>query len=103
MADAAVAQDDPHPAEARSLEMIAGGVHEVPLDVDRDDLAGPADDVGHEGRVVARPRADLEHALPGRQPELLEHDGHDLGLRGRAHRLTADLLRHYDLTAVHLV
>ncbi len=47
------------------------------VDVDADDAAARADDLRHQRGVVASAGADLEHAVPRPERQLLEHDGHE--------------------------
>jgi hypothetical protein len=95
--------DDAVVRRARRVALVAVAVHdadgirggtqrpprrrgELPVEVDRDHAAAPADKCLEERRVVAGARADLEHALALPQLERLEHRRHHLGLRRRADR-----------------
>jgi hypothetical protein len=73
-----------HVVEARCAQVGAGRVGDVRIDVHRRDVSGWAHDMGHECRVVARACTNLEHAMAGLQGQLLKHQGHQGGLRGRA-------------------
>jgi hypothetical protein len=64
--------------------VLACSDDEVIVDVDTDDRARVADEVGEQRGVVAGPGADLEHTVARLDVQLLEHDGHDRRLGGGA-------------------
>ena len=70
---------DPGGAQVR-----AGIFHQVRLDIHGGHRAGGADQHRHQRGVVARARADLQHAHARTQVELFEHDRHHRRLRRRA-------------------
>jgi len=67
-----------------SVEVRPGGGCDVVVDVDGGHASRGTDEMSEKRGVVARAGTDLEHPVAGPHVELLEHDGHDLGLRGRA-------------------
>ena len=73
---------DPDPVKAGRPQVLLGGICKVLVDLDGHDPAGLSHNVSHQGRIVAGPRADLEHAVSRLQAKLFEHDGHDGRLGG---------------------
>src|SRR5439155_8363317 len=67
------------------------------------DVARLPDDVGHEGCIIARARADLQDAVARFQLELFQHERHDGGLRGGADRGAIETLGGNRLVAVDQV
>jgi hypothetical protein len=83
-ASPAVRTHDPNTADAGGGKVCPGGGHEVVVDVNGGHTARWADEMSEKGGVIPCAGTDLENALPGPYIELLQHDGHDLWLRGRA-------------------
>ena len=66
----------------------------------RDHVSLRADEPRHQRGVVAGAGADLQHAVPGAQVELREHDRHHRRLGGRARRDAVDGLHGDGLVGV---
>jgi hypothetical protein len=66
------------------VEVRPGRARDVFIDVDGGHASRGPDEMSEQRGVVAGAGTDLEHPLSGPYVELLEHDGHDLGLGGRA-------------------
>jgi hypothetical protein len=82
----AIAADDHDAGIAGAGQAGTRLIGQVRLDVVRDHRPGAADDLRDQRRVIPGPGPDLQHTLPGGQPELLKHDRHHGRLGGRADR-----------------
>ncbi len=65
IAEFAITTDHAHVPIARSRQTPAGAVAEVRVQVDRRHLAGLADQVGKQGRIVTRTSADFQYPVTG--------------------------------------
>ena len=68
-----------HVLGATAGETFAGRPDQLTVDVDAEDVAGVADQMGQEGGVVALANTGLEDVVAGLDGERLEHPGHDRG------------------------
>ncbi len=66
--------------ESELLQATPRRLGQLRVALDGVDLAR---DAREDGRRVARPGADLEHAIVGAEPQRLRHQGHDEGLGDR--------------------
>lgn len=80
ISERAVAENDVHLAVAGCAKVGSGRVHDVGVNVDRDDRPLPTSEVSEECSVVAGPRADLQNTVTGPDAELVEHHRDNAGL-----------------------
>src|SRR5690606_27594519 len=73
-----VGQHHGHTVVAGLMKTGAGALHDLLVDVHRDDVSALADELSHQSGVVAT-GADLQHAHPRFDLGLFQHDGLDVG------------------------